>query len=143
MNVYFVTGDAAWGKQQKHFLARHGIYPRLVEPDKDWFVGLCRASPPDVLLLDMESTEADICNWIDEIGEAAPLAEIIVLGSTIRPEHGVKMIRTGAFNYLSKESRPEALVSEINKAFKKKRRNQERVESLCTKLKGMGAHDGE
>ena len=106
-------------------LSKRGMKPEQVGTGEACLSFLANKSP-DVILLDVKMPGMDGIETLHQIKKRSPQAEVILLTGHTDALDGVEGIKSGAFDYLSKPVELEHLVSKINQAYEKIRREEEK-----------------
>jgi DNA-binding NtrC family response regulator len=88
------------------------------------------ARPPDVVILDVRLPGIDGVEALRAIKAAAPLVEVIMLTGHASVEVAIEGMEFGAFDYLMKPARLDALLYKIQDAFKNKTLQEAKIKSL-------------
>ena len=81
----------------------------------------------DVVILDVAMPGIDGITTLREIKAIKPLTEVIMLTGRATVETAIDGMKLGAYDYVMKPCDTEQLVSNINKAHKKKAEHEERI----------------
>ncbi len=81
----------------------------------------------DVIILDIKMPGIDGIETLKKIKKVSPLTEVILLTGHATIELGIDGMKIGAFDFLTKPSDIEELVSKVKAATKKKREQEERI----------------
>lgn len=74
-----------------------------------------RASPPDVVILDITMENGNGIDTLKQIRKDLPRLPVLILSMHPEREYGLRAIRAGASGYLSKSSAPDELVTAIHR----------------------------
>ena len=81
----------------------------------------------DVIVLDVKMPGMDGLETLKKIKSITPLIEVIMLTGHATVEFGIKGMKLGAFDFLTKPCDIEELVSKMKEATNKKREHEERI----------------
>jgi len=103
---------------------------------------MLRASPPDVLLLDLNMPDGDGFSVLREAGRLAPDTHIVVLTMHAQPEYVTRAVREGANGYLLKDLAVQDLVAAIDAVMSGGSFFSERAQrALAESVRSGGATD--
>lgn len=74
-----------------------------------------RASPPDVVILDITMENGNGIETLKQIRKALPQLPVLMLSMHSEREYGLRAMRAGASGYLSKSSAPDELVTALHR----------------------------
>jgi len=89
----------------------------------------------DVLVLDVKMPDMSGLEVLNTIKDRYPETEVILLTGQANVQDGIKGIKSGAFDYLSKPVELDHLLSKINQAYEKIQRLKEKKEEIAFKAK--------
>ncbi len=114
-----------------HAVVRHGLKQIIdVEPQmslvgeaKNGYevLALAREQTVDVVVLDITMPGRSGLETLKDLKREFPSISVIVLSMHPKDQYAVRVLRAGAFGYLTKESAPEELVLAIKKAFRREK----------------------
>ena len=81
----------------------------------------------DVIILDIKMPGMDGIEMLKIIKKVSPLTEVIMLTGHATIELGIKGMKLGAYDFLTKPCDIEELVSKVEEAAKKKRAHEEKI----------------
>lgn len=81
----------------------------------------------DVVILDVAMPGMDGIETLQKIKGIKPLTEVIMLTGHATVETAIEGMKLGAHDYLMKPCETDDLVSKINRAFEKKKEQEERI----------------
>ena len=81
----------------------------------------------DVIILDIKMPGMDGIEMLKIIKKVSPLTEVIMLTGHATIELGIKGMKLGAYDFLTKPCDIEELVSKVEEAAKKKREHEEKI----------------
>ena len=81
----------------------------------------------DVVILDVLMPGMDGIETLRSIKKIKPLTEVIMLTGHASVESGVEGMKLGAYDYLMKPCDIDELVSKLNKAYARKKEQEERI----------------
>ena len=81
----------------------------------------------DVVILDVLMPGMDGIETLRSIKKLKPLTEVIMLTGHASVESGVEGMKIGAYDYLMKPCDIDELVSKLNKAYARKKEQEERI----------------
>jgi DNA-binding NtrC family response regulator len=81
----------------------------------------------DVVILDVLMPGMDGIDTLRSIKKIKPLTEVIMLTGHASVESGVEGMKLGAYDYLMKPCDMDELVSKLNKAYARKKEQEERI----------------
>jgi DNA-binding NarL/FixJ family response regulator len=77
-----------------------------------------RASPVDVVILDITMPGRNGLETLKELKRLAPQIAVVVLSMHPLEQYALRVLKAGAAGYISKESAPEELVDAIRRAYR-------------------------
>jgi DNA-binding NtrC family response regulator len=86
-----------------------------------------KAKDVDVVVLDVQMPGLSGTDTLREIKKLRPLTEVIMLTGHATVETAIEGMKLGAFDYLMKPTEIEDLVEKINKAYKRKAEQEDRI----------------
>jgi two-component system NtrC family sensor kinase len=125
IRLLLVDDEAVFLKTLADRLKKRGI-PTLTADGGYRCLGLLGVHPMDVVVLDIKMPDLDGMAVLDEIKQRYPETEVILLTGHGSTEDGVKGIKAGAFDYLTKPVELDHLLKKITQASEKKLRDEEK-----------------
>jgi signal transduction histidine kinase len=106
-------------------LSRRGIEPRQAGSGEAC-LSILEESPMDVVVLDVKMPGMNGIEVLEHIKRTLPRTEVILLTGYASTEDGVRGIKAGAFDYLTKPVELDHLLSKIQQAYEKCKWAEER-----------------
>lgn len=111
-----------------HTIVRHGL-KQIIETDSEMTVvgeassgsevmEFVKKTPVDVIVLDISMSGRNGLETLKDLKREYPSISVLILSMHSKDQYAVRVIKAGAFGYLSKEDAPEELVNAIKKAFR-------------------------
>lgn len=91
---------------------------------------ILKATPPDVVVLDVRMQGMDGIQTLKEIKKIRPLVEVIMLTGHANLEVAVEGMEAGAFDYLMKPTDVDELLYKLEDAFKRKKIQEQKIRRL-------------
>ena len=113
--VLIVDDDAVTRRMLTRGLESVGYHVRAA-PTAERGLEFAAVCQPDVILLDVRLPGCNGFDLISVFGRVAPGAPVIIITGQPEKEHVVEVLRTGAFDYLSKAEFPELLLERVARA---------------------------
>jgi two-component system response regulator HydG len=126
VSILIVEDDVAFATMLKTFFEK-----RDYKVDASYSAGEAfkkmKATPFDVILTDVRLPDMDGLEVLSEIKSNYPSAQVIVMTSYAEINMAVKAMKNGAFDYVSKPFRPEAILQTIENALDQKALNDNKA----------------
>ncbi len=111
-----------------HTIVRHGL-KQIIDTDSEMTVvgeaasgsevmEFVKKTPVDVIVLDISMSGRNGLETLKDLKREYPAISVLILSMHSKDQYAVRVIKAGAFGYLSKEDAPEELVNAIKKAFR-------------------------
>ena len=114
-----------------HTIVRKGVYYLLEEPDDIQVVGeagnaeemfhIIREKSCDVVLLDISLPGRSGIDALKQLKKTNPEMAVLILSMYPEDQYALRVMKSGASGYLTKESVPEELIRAIRRIYKGKR----------------------
>jgi DNA-binding NtrC family response regulator len=108
-------------------LEKRELIVSAVYSGKDALVELQKNNAIEVVILDVKMPEMDGIETLTEVKKRFPLVEVIMLTGHATVETAIDGMRVGAFDYLMKPCDIDILVSKVNEASARKRKQEQKI----------------
>ena len=125
--IMLVDDEAAFVETMTKRLATRNIETITALSGEEGLEKLKMNQNLDVIILDIKMPGIDGIETLKKIKKVSPLTEVILLTGHATIELGIDGMKIGAFDFLTKPSDIEELVSKVKAATKKKREQEERI----------------
>jgi DNA-binding NtrC family response regulator len=99
------------------------------------------SDPIDVVVLDVMMPEMDGVEALHSIKDAKPLTEVILLSGKATLETAITGMQQGAFEYLTKPCKADAMTRKIDEAHKRKKDHENRIRRAMAEADAIARHD--
>jgi two-component system NtrC family sensor kinase len=125
IRLLLVDDEARFRQTTAKRLTMRGLVPEQAG-DGEECLSILEKNPMDVVVLDVKMPGMNGIEVLHHIKKKYPKTEVILLTGHATTEDGVKGIKSGAFDYLTKPIELEHLLGKINQAHEKIRREEEK-----------------
>ena len=110
-------------------LAKRGVRVSAANSGQEALEKLAGSGPTktDVVILDVKMPGMDGLETLARIKEEHPLIEVIMLTGHATVESAIEGMKRGAYDYLMKPCKIDALMDKVNAATDKKREHEEKI----------------
>ncbi len=122
VSILIVEDDVAFATMLKTFFEKRGYKVDTSFSAAEAFKKM-KASPFEVILTDVRLPDSDGLEVLFEVKSNYPTAQVIVMTNYAEINMAVKAMKNGAFDYVSKPFRPEAILQTIENALDQKNLN--------------------
>jgi len=123
VSILIVEDDVAFATMLKTFFEKRGYKVGTSFSAAEAFKKM-KANPFQVILTDVRLPDSDGLEVLFEVKSNYPTAQVIVMTNYAEINMAVKAMKNGAFDYVSKPFRPEAILQTIENALDQKNLNQ-------------------
>lgn len=127
ISILIVEDDVAFATMLKTFFEKRNYQVATSFSAAEAFKKM-KASPFEVILTDVRLPDSDGLEVLLEVKSNYPTAQVIVMTNYAEINMAVKAMKNGAFDYVSKPFRPEAILQTIENALKQKSLSGNRIE---------------
>lgn len=137
--VLFVDDDPSMGRVVQSLLQQHGYQVTLARTGEAC-LDMARATPPDIILLDILMPSMDGFNVCQELRRDARLREIpvVILTAMKDPNLNERAFAAGAEVCMTKPFRPENLITSVRMALQNAAQKQRQAEKKAEKKVKIG-----
>ncbi|HMA86133.1 MAG TPA: response regulator transcription factor [Desulfosalsimonadaceae bacterium] len=119
VNVFIADDHAVVRQGLKQIISEVSDMQVLGESDNGFeVIDHVKANNYDMVILDITMPGPNILDLVKQIHQISPQMPILVLSIHPEEQYAVRVLRSGASGYLTKESAPEELVNAIRKVAK-------------------------
>ena len=119
VNVFIADDHAVVRQGLKQIISEVSDMQVLGESDNGFeVIDHVKANNYDMVILDITMPGPNILDLVKQIHQISPRMPILVLSIHPEEQYAVRVLRSGASGYLTKESAPEELVNAIRKVAK-------------------------
>jgi len=119
VNVFIADDHAVVRQGLKQIISEVSDMQVLGESDNGFeVIDQVKANNYDMVILDITMPGPNILDLVKQIHQISPQMPILVLSIHPEEQYAVRVLRSGASGYLTKESAPEELVNAIRKVAK-------------------------
>jgi len=129
MHLLLVDDEKPFLETTSKLLERRGIQTVTADNGVD-ALNVLDTRYIDVVILDVKMPGLDGVEVLRKIKQKYPLIEVIMLTGHATVESAVEGLKLGAFDYLTKPTSVEDMVSKTHKAFAKKRGMEEKIRQV-------------
>jgi len=122
VSILIVEDDVAFATMLKTFFEKRGYKVDTSFSAAEAFKKM-KSSPFEVILTDVRLPDSDGLEVLFEVKSNYPTAQVIVMTNYAEINMAVKAMKNGAFDYVSKPFRPEAILQTIENALNQKNLN--------------------
>ena len=114
-------------------LKKRGLDAEAAPSGEEALETLAKDKTVDVVLLDVKMPGIDGIETLRQIRAQHPLIEVILLTGHASVDSGIEGMKLGAFDYLMKPIEMEPLLENLQEAYEKKRKHQQKIEDAQVK----------
>ena len=114
-------------------LKKRGLEAEAAPSGEEALETLAKDLTVDVVLLDVKMPGIDGIETLRQIRAQHPLIEVILLTGHASVDSGIEGMKLGAFDYLMKPIEMEPLLENLQEAYEKKRKHQQKIEDAQVK----------